>query len=435
MKFRVIKIVLIISVLGLGAFVLRRLNQHCVVINTSKIFDGTHDQYLINKSIVVMNGLIETITDVSVRKPLLCKVENRYGEVILPGLIDSHTHLLLVPPIYSVDSLNIMTSSAVLDPQKRLEAGLRNAKSMLLSGFTTIRDLGNSDFFFDIELRKALESQILNGPRIIASGPGFSMFPTQIGAEGIKNSPKEYNVVNVQDDLWKMLETYQAHKISWIKIYLDNDPSPGKMREILAKRIVYAAHQMGFKVAAHSTNAASAAKAFRVGVDSIEHFYEIPPEDSLPNPLPKTYIVITDLPSDDCAQFFKITGNRIYENCAIYRHQRALRNIWIQNNNMTPVFGSDYYYGLQESRGLASLLSLLALTEEGMSAYQALLSATANPGKMLGIYGLGTVVPGAPADLISVSGDPLNQLQDLRNLKMVMKSGNLVCADEKSCQP
>ena len=174
-----------------------RSAKDCLIIQNSKYFDSVSSEYISNKTIVLQNGKISEIlaNEKSLQIEMLknaCNSVDLSGNYLLPGLVDAHTHLLALDAQRVTGWKEALERSAARPNMTRLFIGEKNARSMLLAGFTTVRDLGNSGNFLDFELRTRTRHAPEFFPDVIISGPGIAVSPTQID---LRFNSLEYRVI------------------------------------------------------------------------------------------------------------------------------------------------------------------------------------------------------------------------------------------------
>jgi imidazolonepropionase-like amidohydrolase len=345
---------------------------------------------------------------------------------VLPGLIDAHTHLTYGLNIAGYEALGISV------PREAL-IGAKNARLTLLSGFTTVRNLGARGYA-DIALRDAVNEGEVLGPRILASGPAIgstgghmdcSLLAPEFNyrAEGVADGRdavirKTREVIKYGADVVKVAVTGGILSKGTI-------PSAGQYSDEELRAIVEEAHRLGRKVAAHAHGADGLRQAVRAGVDSIEHGSLIDEEGIRLMKAHRTYLVPTLYAGD---WFLKnalspqvpqdmIDKAREMLPLARAHVSRALRA------GVKVALGTDssvYPHGENSNE-------LSALVDCGLTPLAALQAATIRAAELLG-WGdrVGELRPGFFADLIAVPGDPLAQIQRLSDVPVVMKGGVLV---------
>lgn len=398
----------------------------CLYLRSGKVFDGLSQKYRENIDIQIDHGKITKIGPRN-KPPAECKVLDAYSWVVVPGLIDSHTHLLLGTRKRTMDLVEIIERSLRLTENERLEMGKANALSMVRSGFTTVRDLGNSGNFIDLKLKQYLVLNPQAGPDLISSGPGLAVTPSQVG-----RSSDEYRVVKSIDDIKNYVQSNSSKQLNWIKVYADNDPQVGFLGKDFLKAIISESHKIGILVALHAINKDGAKMGIELGVDSIEHFYEVPEVPFSPKYFPS--LVLTDSSQRQCAEFQKFTSDTLYKNCLNLTAARAARIQWARTKGFNIVFGSDSYVDINPNRGQDSIEALTAFQEGGLTPFEALQTVGVNAAKMLGRSDIGKLVDGADADILVIEGDPLLSLQDLKKTRIVIKKGKIICLGQSSCQ-
>jgi imidazolonepropionase-like amidohydrolase len=405
--------------------------ERCTLIRSTKIFDGIQKTYLMDQDILIEQGQVVSIQKRS-RPRFFCQVIELYSSVVLPGLIDSHTHLMLHSSPAQFDTQEIILGSMNMNQKQRLEAGKVNAFEVLKSGFTLVRDLGNSGQFIDDLLRDYIQKHSNRGPEIIMSGPGLAGPPTAQLPSSARGVQAEYRIIQNSQEIDAAIAENLAHKAEWLKVYADNEPGEGGVSPQLFNEAVRKGHEHGLKVAAHTTNSQSAQMSIQAGVDSLEHLFSVP-DGELEMPPAPVYFVITDFNRADCERAQKITAASDYKDCGALTGLRAKRTKWALDHHLIPIFGSDSYADFGFTRGNSALKALEALSEQGLTPFQTLQAAGILAAQMLGRPDRGQIAPGVPADIIALAGDPLSSISDLKNIHFVMKGGMVICDSQKSC--
>src|SRR5712671_1675082 len=203
------------------------------------------------------------------------------GATLMPGLIESHAHLLLnvtVPaqaemPRYTIFQPGLLLAVAARSPAERVLLGAQMAREDLESGFTTVRNLGHSGIDGDVALRDAIEAGRVPGPRILAAGrkltPIGGYFQSMNPATATPILEQEFLQVATADDGRRAVDTNVFYNVDVIKVVVDDD-GHGITPSIL-RAIVDEAHLAHKKVAAHAATKIAIQTAIDGGVDSIEH--------------------------------------------------------------------------------------------------------------------------------------------------------------------
>lgn len=399
----------------------------CTVLTNLKFYDSDSAAYVSDKLLILKNGLITDITDnLSPDLKNTCDIIDLKSSFVFPGFIDAHTHLLAIDKQRVSGWKQALEISAFRPDMMRIFIGEKNAKSMLYSGFTTVRDLGNSGDFLDKQLKSRIEKKISLGPDIIFSGPAIAINPSQID---LKFNSKEYTTISGISDIYGVLEKYKSQHTMWLKVYADNSTNQNLMPPDLLNAFVEKAQSMGFKVSIHAEFAQSIAVAMQAKPDSIEHFYEIPAPFAVTGPPP--YIVITDYSLQVCKNL-KFAGD-----CSKKIESFKVRYNWLKFNAYKVVFGSDGVLDFTSdfnSRGELSLASLLSLVQIGLSNKEIIAAATSTPADMLSLP-IGRIAIGKKADLISFPQDPLIDINNIKTKNLIITRGEVLCKNLQGCKP
>ena len=403
---------------------------HRVAVHAGHVLDVKTGNTLNDQVIVIEGDKIVGIGPAkSAKADPGAETVNLPNATVLPGLIDSHTHLTFDPKNLGYESLGISV------PREALK-GARNARVTLLAGFTTVRNVGASGYS-DIALRDAINDGDIPGPRILASGPALGITGGHCdenllapefhfvgdgvadGVDAVRHKVRED--IKYGSDVIKICATGGV-------MSKGDDPNASQYTREEMKAIVEEAHRLGRKVAAHAHGAEGVIWASEAGVDSIEHGH-LMNDDSIAT-LKKngTYVVPT---------LYLMDWNR--ENLAkrnapdfVVRKMKEVSAVG-QNNlkkafaaGVKVAFGTDaavYPHGLN-AHEFAVYVRL------GMTPLQAIQTATVNASDLLGWSSkVGTLEPGKFADLIAVDGDPMKDVTTLEQVKFVMKGGEVVKND------
>ena len=403
---------------------------HRVVVRAGHLLDVKTGNTLTDQAIVIEDGKIVSVAPAaSVKADPKAETIKLPNATILPGLIDAHTHLTYEPTNLGYESLGISV------PREAL-IGAKNARTTLLAGFTTVRNVGASGYS-DIALRDAINAGDVPGPRILASGPALGI----TGGHCDENllAPEFHAVGDGVADGVDAVRHKVRENIKYgadvIKICATggvmskgDDPNASQYTREEMKAIVEEAHRLGRKVAAHAHGAEGVIWASEAGVDSIEHGHLMNDDSIAALKKNGTYVVPT---------LYLMDWNR--ENLGkrnapefVVRKMKEVSAVG-QNNlkkafaaGVKVAFGTDaavYPHGLN-AHEFAVYVRL------GMTSLQAIQTATVNASDLLGWSGkIGTLEAGKFADLIAVDGDPLKDVTTLEQVKFVMKGGEVVKND------
>jgi imidazolonepropionase-like amidohydrolase len=392
------------------------------VIRAGKLLDVRTGKTLTNQAIVVENGKITSVGPDSGKTESGMTVIDLSGKTVLPGLIDAHTHITFDPK-FGYDRL------AISVPREAL-IGAKNARITLLAGFTTIRNVGATEFA-DIALRDAINAGDVPGPRIDASGPALSItgghcddnllpyewHATAVGvADGVENvQHKVRELIKYGADVIKVCATGGV-------LSLGDDPQHSQFTQAELAAIVADAHRLGRKVAAHAHGAEGIRWAAEAGVDSIEHGSYIDDAAIAVMKQHGTYLVPTLYLED----YFLENAPKMGVSPAVYKKGQDVMAVAKKNvahayaSGVKPAFGTDaavYPHGLNAHE-------FATMVQVGLTPLQAIQSATINDADLLGWSDkVGVLEPGHYADIIAVDGDPLADITTLERVKFVMKGG------------
>ena len=364
---------------------------------------------------------------------------------LLPGLIDSHTHLLLnvtVPTeAETKNRYNGLFAPGLLltiveSPSKRVLLGAQLAREDLESGFTTVRNLGHSGIDGDAALRDAINAGRVPGPRILASGRklthGYLQSLNPAVAEAVLQ--QEFLRVEGPDQARQAVRDNLFYGVDVIKVAIDDDITNAEMAAVVEE-----AHRQHLKVAVHAVSTESIQTAIDAGADSIEHGNEVTDAQLAVMREKGIYLDLTPILSDGLLA--KIHEESIVMSPALRSslaastdRNRARVAALIQRvlkSGVKFAAGSDmcwFYPG--KTRGQASATLFPALQHAGMPPLEILRAVTTNAAEMLGWQDrVGGLEPGKFADLIAVAGDPLADITELERVRFVMKDGQTVRND------
>ncbi|RRB13517.1 amidohydrolase family protein [Larkinella knui] len=402
-------------------------SKTALFIIAGKLYDSEKNVFLKNQEIIIQDGLIVAVGS-ALKKPKGIRVIDLSTSTVTPGLIDAHTHLLFNQKI----SRDGMELASKVPADERIKRGLDFAKETLLAGITTVRDVGNSGQFLDIQLKKRLGMGKTAGSRMYVSGPILSPPGGQFGRLYPADSfliNQEYRVIKGAEDAKSAVLEHIKRGVDVIKVCMNTDNRVLAPDEI--KAIVQTAHQNKIPVTAHATYDESARDAVLAGVDGIEHGYSL--SDSTLSLMAKhgTYLVPTDVSREQgkirvAAVGMKGKEGDEYLNSALTGfHDRLNRAL---KKGVLIVAGSDYYNdipGIQRGQGSADVLR--SYYEAGIPAPTVIQFATYNAARALGVSDqIGCLKKGMKADLAVFRGDlETNFPTVFSEVEMVIKEGTL----------
>jgi imidazolonepropionase-like amidohydrolase len=407
--------------------------EPATVIKAGRLFDSEKGAFVAERYITVRKG---RIVSVEAAKPADKNAQTidlgRY--TVLPGLIDSHTHLLYLEGVGpGSGGLSQESVKAIVFEGDALRAlrGAARAKTFLDAGITTVQDLGNSGQFADVALRRAIDEGSVPGCRMRVSGPGLSTPGGQIPGLAFKHLPlatDEYRIVRGPEDAVAAVREAVAMRVDVIKIYSDSAPNAGRLSVEEMAAAVGEAHRYGLRVAAHAVSDRSVRDAALAGVDSVEHAYSVSEETVKLLKEKNVTVVPTLLSSDAFGRYMEISGETDKSAVAaqLQAMQKQFRDVLgrLMKAGIPIASGSDEYLDLHMPQGQAAKKVIYAFTECGMSVVEALSAATISAARHLRLENrAGVVKAGAFADLIAVEGDLEKDIRVLDNIRFVMKDG------------
>jgi imidazolonepropionase-like amidohydrolase len=408
-----------------------------IAIRAGWLIDGSSDQPRRDQVVVIRGDRIESVSDAATAKiPTDASTIDLSRATVLPGLIDSHTHIFLQgeEPAQGGYDANILKYPLALRAARATVA----ARRALEQGFTTLRDVETEGAGYgDVGIKMAIEGGYIPGPRLfvvtraISSTGGYNLE----GYAPELDMPKGAQIVDGPVEARKAAREQLDHGADWIKVYMTHRSWVGKNGELISQptltveeltAIVDEAHGWGKKVACHAYNGIGLQRALDGGCDSIEHGLEI-----------------TDA---QIAQMVK-QGTWYCPTLAAYYHdwapadtpggQRDRKRVSAHGVSLQKavkagvkiVFGTDMG-GIPWTEPMAQ--EFPRMTEFGVSPIDAIKSATSRAAEMLGMAGqIGVLAPGAYADVIAVNGNPLRDINALADVKFVMKAGSVFKNDVK----
>lgn len=351
---------------------------------------------------------------------------------VLPGLIDAHTHVLFSQEAdedFAECSIHTLTMES--DAMRALR-GSERAKSYLLNGITSIRDLGNSGLYLDVALRDAINEGTIDGPRILASGPILAAKGGQIynvTPEHQDIIEGEYRIIASPEDAKNAVREHVNQNVDLIKICADNLPNKTYLTIEEIKSIVKTAHEYNLKVTAHCVTNQSAWNAIEGGVDGIEHGFNLADSTISLMAEKQVYLVPTENSRAYMNTYAELAGydeNEVdwidrYLNIMTIRLMKAIEA------GVPIVAGSDNYTDIKVSRGESSFDMFRYYFESGMKPLDILQSGTYTSAFHLNKENeIGCIQADGYADIIALKGDLLKDfISTMESVVFIMKGGKI----------
>ena len=347
----------------------------------------------------------------------------------LPGLIDTHTHVLLQGDITAADYDEQLLKQSVA---YRTILATRSVKRALGYGFTTIRDVETEGAgYADVDLKRAIERGIIPGPRMRVATRAMDVtgaYPL-LGYAPEVSVPHGVQVVDGPDEGRKAVREQISFGADWIKVYSDRsyfvrpdgvlDDIPTFTLDEL-RAIVDETHRQRHKIASHAMALNGVHNSVEAGVDSIEHGDYIADADLKTMVQKGIYYVPTIYVGEYVAEGRAAAGAKVWlEMIKIHANtfKRAL-SAGVKIAFGTDVGGFDW--------GVNPAIEFPLMVKYGMTPAQAIRSATVTAAELLGMEkDLGAIAPGKYADMVAVKGDPLADISLLQKIDFVMKGGEI----------
>ncbi len=396
-----------------------------VFVTADRMLDVESGKYVAAPLLTITDGKIAKVES-GATPPSGAQVINLAGETILPGLIDMHVHLDSRPEYGGYNSLQFTDSFWTV-------LGVANAKKMLDEGFTSLRNVGDANYDV-VGLKQAIEQGWVPGPRITTANYALGATGGHCDETGLPPSMerKAGGAADGPDEFRFKVREMKKYGAGVIKIcatggVFSYGDTPGQQQMTLAEMQAVAdeAHMAGLRVAAHAHGAAGIKDAIRAGIDTIEHASLIDDEGIR---LAKEHgtTLVMDIFNTDYTQAEGAKNGVLEENL---KKDRDIGQI--QRDNFRKAFKAGVKMAFGTDAGVmpheTATGQFKIMVEYGMTPLDAIRAATLNAGDALGQKGeVGTLKPGAWADIIAVKGDPLSDVTLLEHVDKVIKGGKLV---------
>ncbi len=443
-------VVTLLFALSAAAQAAGQLPPVVTLVKAAQLLDPRTGKVLAPAAVLVENEKISAVgspSQLQDRAPVGVRTIDLGRATLLPGLIDSHTHLLLdvvVPPESEINRRSNgmfvpgLLLAITMSPSARVLLGAQLAREDLESGFTTVRNLGHSGIDGDVALRDAINVGRVSGPRMLASGrklitPGAYLQSLNAAvAEPIVR--QEFLTIDRPDQARQAVRTNVFYAVDLIKIAIEDDITPAEVSAVVDE-----AHRQHLKVAVHAASTESIQMAIDAGADSIEHGNDV--TDAQLKSMRDKGIFLDITPTFWGGSFTRILEAGIVMSPAMKSKETAADDRTRQRSlsftqrilksGVKFAVGSDMCWAYPgKTRGEASALMFSHLHEAGMPALEILRAVTINAAEMLGWQDrVGALERGKFADLIAVTGDPIADISALEQVRFVMKGGEVIRDD------
>ena len=405
-----------------GAINAQSSSPRVTVLHAARLLDVENGRTVSPGEVLVRGDRIVEV-GTAVKRPAGAEVVDLGDRTLLPGLIDAHIHLFLHP---GAEDLQTVQESV---PQRTITATIA-ARDDLMAGFTAERDMGTEGAgSADTAIRDAIDRGEIPGPRLRISGNAINTLGGHEDAIGYNPAqhvlPNADYANNAQQLIEVMREQYKEGA-DFTKIY-ETGPdtvrdghltTPYQYSEAELAAAVHEAARLGKRVAVHATGEPGALYAAQAGVSSIDHAYQLGDETMRLMHEKGIFAVPTFTISEYFMSHPLRPGTEQYEKDLLDLHVREFRKQLAAGVPMA--VGSDvgpFPHGTQARE-------LELMVKYGMTPLAVLQADLINGAKLLDWEGqIGQLKPGYFADVIAVSGNPLNDISVLKNVEFVMKGG------------
>jgi imidazolonepropionase-like amidohydrolase len=412
---------LYISMIFLAPAAFAQKNDTAYLLKPDRVFDGQQMQdkweVLVQGNLIVAAGKAGSFS-----VPAKAKTISLPGQTLLPGLIEGHGHLFL-------HAYNEVSWKDQLLKESRAERTVRaaqHAESTLLAGFTTLRDLGTEGAGYDdVGLKQSIEKGVIPGPRLMIATRAI----VATGSYGVKNEIPELDLprgaaeADGKEGLTKEIRTQIGKGADLIKVYADyrwgtTDQSMPTFTLEELQTVVEVTASSGRYVVAHANTEEGMRRAIMAGVHTIEHGSNGTPE-IFRLMKEKGVALCPTIAADESISMYQGWKPGIDPEPERVKQKRKSFRLALEAG-VTICAGGDvgvFPHG-------RNALELEKMVEYGMPVMDVLRAATSGNAALFGWKGkIGTVTKGALADLITVTGNPADDIKLLENVRFVMKDG------------
>lgn len=423
---------LILSVLTLSIALAQKLQpaaaDKTVAIRATNLIDGKSAQTRHNVLIVIKGNRIISVSEGGQPPADAQVIDFGQDATVLPGLIDSHTHIFLQGEDPKEGGYDIQLLKYPIS--YRSARATVSARRCLEQGFTTIRDVETEGAGYgDVGIKMAINNGYIPGPRIFAATRAISVtggYPLE-GYNPDIVVPKGAQLGDGPVELRKITREQLENGADWIKVYMTHRSWVDKEGHLVSqptltleelKAVVDEAHGQGRHVACHSYGGIGMQRALDGGCDSIEHGLDLTDQNIAQMLKQGTWLVPTlSVYYTDWAPEDTPDGKRDRARAAVHEvsFKKALKA------GVKIAFGTDMG-GIPWTEPIAQEFGYMV--KFGMAPMDAIKAATSRAAELLERPGeLGVIAPGAYADVIAVPGDPLTNIEVLNQVNFVMKDG------------
>lgn len=404
------------------------LHAQRTILHCGKLIDVRNRKVLEAMSIVVEGNRITDVASGYLAPGTNDRLVDLKNSTVMPGLMDMHVHL------ESETRKGGVIDRFIQNPADIAFESITYAHSTLMQGFTTVRDLGGTGV--NISLRNAVNKRQVVGPRIYTAGKSIATTgghadPTNGYRKDLMGDPgPREGVINGPDEARKAVRQRYKDGSDLIKITATagvlsqaKDASGAQFTDEELKAIIETAKDYGYRVAAHAHGAEGMKRAIRAGITSIEHGTFMDDETIALFKQYGTWYVPTITAGKSTGDSAKIPG---------YYSDIVTPKALTVGPKIQATFTKAYKAGVKIAFGTDAGVfahgknwkEFVYMVEGGMPAIETIRCATLNAAELLGVQEiLGTIEKGKLADIVAVSGDPLQAINVMENVRFVMKDG------------
>jgi imidazolonepropionase-like amidohydrolase len=379
-----------------------------IAIRAGRLIDPESGATSRNQVILIEGGVIRAVGG-SLSIPANATLIDLSNATVLPGLFDMHTHLCLAVKAPRDAGKYYYTTLNDPDSARAIE-GVVNARTMLESGFTTVRDIGNEGHYACASVRRAIERKMVPGPTMFNAGRIIAPYGGQFSLQPDKTNlaEPEYFFADTRDEMVKAIRENIHYGATVIKIVVDDQRYIYSTDDI--RFMVDEAARAGLKLAAHAWTRQGAHNAAAAGVASIEHGFDMTDEDLAIAKKNNVVLVGTE--------YLGLTDAKARPQW-VDRLRRAYKI------GVTMAYGTDVIDEVDgQTRGTLSMSGIDPWIEAGIPSKVLLQAMTINAARLLGVEKeRGTIHTGMAADIIATASDPLDDPNALKKVVFVMKNG------------
>lgn len=392
-------------------------------IRAARVVDPVSGKTIQRQVIVIENRkIIDMGTNIDI--PTNAQVIDLGSATVVPGLFDAHTHVCSTVSKFA-DYLGVdYFDMVLLNPNGyRAIQGAVHAREMLEAGFTTIRDAGNAGKYADVDVKRAINEGLIPGPTMVVAGkiiaPFGGQFRTRADEQFLIND--EYIFADTRDEIIKGIRENIYYGADVIKIVVDGQRYAYSYEDL--KLIVDEARKAGLKVMAHCQTPKGEYAAAKAGVASIEHGWTIP--DSVASIMKEKNIVLVS--TDFTEEVLREFGHPEERARAIHaRRVERLKRVY--KAGVAIAFGTDIMIDAEnKTRGQLAINYIDSFAEAGIPPIDILRALTIHPARLMGMESQrGRIEKGMFADIIAMDGNPLEDINTLKQIRFVMKEGQVI---------